>query len=112
MINKIEMTEEDVRAKYIDPSIRNVGWNEETQIRREFSFTNGRIFVKHGKVVRGKRKIKTGTWNFIERGIIMIKFILENFDTIFKNENSLETLSELLPLNLKVLKELRNYSIE
>lgn len=56
MINKIEMTEEDVRAKYIDPSIRNAGWNEETQIRREFSFTDGRIFVKHGKVVRGKRK--------------------------------------------------------
>ena len=56
MINKIEMTEEDVRAKYIDPSIRNAGWNEETQIRREFSFTDGRIFIKHGKVVRGKRK--------------------------------------------------------
>ena len=56
MINKIEMTEEDVRAKYIDPSIRNAGWNEETQIRREFSFTDGRIFVKHGKVIRGKRK--------------------------------------------------------
>lgn len=56
MINKIEMSEEDVRAKYIDPSIRNAGWNEETQIRREFSFTDGRIFVKHGKVVRGKRK--------------------------------------------------------
>lgn len=56
MINKIEMSEEDVRAKYIDPSIRNAGWNEETQIRREFSFTDGRIFVKYGKVVRGKRK--------------------------------------------------------
>lgn len=56
MINKIEMTEEDVRAKYIDPSIRNAGWNEEIQIRREFSFTDGRIFVKHGKVIRGKRK--------------------------------------------------------
>ena len=50
------MSEEDVRAKYIDPSIRNAGWNEETQIRREFSFTDGRIFVKYGKVVRGKRK--------------------------------------------------------
>lgn len=56
MINKIEMSEEDIRAKYIDPSIRNAGWNEETQIRREFSFTDGRIFVKYGKVVRGKRK--------------------------------------------------------
>lgn len=56
MINKIEMSEEDVRAKYIDPSIRNAGWNEEIQIRREFSFTDGRIFVKHGKVIRGKRK--------------------------------------------------------
>ena len=45
MINKIEMSEEDVRAKYIDPSIRKAGWNEETQIRREVFFTNGQIFV-------------------------------------------------------------------
>ena len=47
MINKIEMSEEgNIRAKYIDPSIRNAGWNEETQIRGEFSFTDGRTFVK------------------------------------------------------------------
>ena len=26
----------------------------------------------------------------------MIKFILENFDTIFKNENSLETLNKVI----------------
>lgn len=26
----------------------------------------------------------------------MIKFILENFDTIFKNENSLETLNKII----------------
>lgn len=56
MINKIEMSEEDVRAKYIDPSLKEAGWNEEIQIRREVSFTAGRIFVKHNKISRGKRK--------------------------------------------------------
>ena len=56
MINKVEMSEADVRAKYIDPSLRKAGWNEEEQIRREKSFTDGRIIVKKNKTTRGKRK--------------------------------------------------------
>ena len=52
----IELTEEDVRAKYIDPSIRNAGWNEELQIRREVFFTDGRIIIQKNKTKRGKRK--------------------------------------------------------
>ena len=52
----IELTEEDVRAKYIDPSIRNAGWNEELQIRREVFFTDGKIIIQKNKTKRGKRK--------------------------------------------------------
>ena len=32
----------------------------------------------------------------------MIKFILENFDTIFKNEKSLETLDKVILLDLAI----------
>lgn len=52
----IELTEEDIRAKYIDPSIRDAGWNEELQIRREVFFTDGKIIIQKNKTKRGKRK--------------------------------------------------------
>lgn len=52
----IELSEEDVRAKYIDPSIRNAGWNEDIQIRREVFFTDGKIIIQKNKTKRGKRK--------------------------------------------------------
>ena len=52
----IELTEEDVRAKYIDPSIRDAGWSEELQIRREVFFTDGKIIIQKNKTKRGKRK--------------------------------------------------------
>ena len=52
----IKLTEEDVRAKYIDPSIRNAGWSEELQIRREVFFTDGKIIIQKNKTKRGKRK--------------------------------------------------------
>lgn len=55
MIN-IELSEADVRAKYIDPSLQKAGWDENEQIRREVSFTDGRIIIKKTKVIRGVKK--------------------------------------------------------
>lgn len=52
----IELTEEDVRAKYIDPSIRSAGWDEGIQIRREVFFTDGKIIIQKNRTKRGKRK--------------------------------------------------------
>lgn len=52
----IELSEEDVRAKYIDPSLKNSGWDEKEQIRREVAFTAGRIIIKKKTVTRGQRK--------------------------------------------------------
>ena len=49
------MTEADVRAKLIDPAIEQSGWTED-KVRREVSFTAGRIQV-HGKTIsRGEKK--------------------------------------------------------
>ncbi len=49
------MTESDVRAKLIDPAVEQSGWTED-KVRREVSFTAGRIQV-HGKTIsRGEKK--------------------------------------------------------
>lgn len=53
MVDK-ELSEEDVRAKYIDPSLRSAGWDEKEQIRREVSFTDGRVIIKKEELQEGK----------------------------------------------------------
>ena len=56
MSTKKELSERDICTKYILPALVKAGWNVERQIREEVSFTNGRIFVKGEKTVRGERK--------------------------------------------------------
>ena len=53
------LSEADVKAKYIDPSLKKAGWNEMTQIRREVSFTDGRIIVKKKGATRKREKLQT-----------------------------------------------------
>ncbi|MEX0910094.1 MAG: DEAD/DEAH box helicase family protein [Candidatus Paceibacterota bacterium] len=48
-------SEEDIRAKLIDPAIQKAGWGE-AQIRREVPFTAGRINVRGKTVSRGSKK--------------------------------------------------------
>jgi type I restriction enzyme R subunit len=50
------LSERDICTKFITPALRAAGWDEITQIREEFSFTNGRIIVRGKLVTRGKRK--------------------------------------------------------
>lgn len=55
-INKKQLSETDIRSKYITPSIVKSGWDLKKQIREEVFFTAGRIII-HGKTIkRGKRK--------------------------------------------------------
>ncbi len=56
------LSESDVRAKYITPALRRAGWAEATQIRREVSFTKGRIIVRGRLVSRGKGKQADYIW--------------------------------------------------
>ena len=49
-------SEDDISVKYITPALTKSGWNEATQIRRQVSFTNGRIIVRGKLVSRGKAK--------------------------------------------------------
>lgn len=55
-INKKAMSEEDIKMKYITPAIEKAGWDIKTQVRAEYTFTDGRIIVRGNLVDRGRRK--------------------------------------------------------
>ena len=56
MVSKKALSERDIISKYILPGIEQSGWNMQTQMKEEVSFTDGRIFVKGRKTKRGVRK--------------------------------------------------------
>jgi type I restriction enzyme, R subunit len=56
MISKKDLSERDLCTKYIIPAIKKAGWNIQTQIREEVTFTDGKIIVRRKLVSRGKRK--------------------------------------------------------
>ena len=45
-MNKKDMTEQDIRTKYITPAILSAGWDRDLQMREEVSFTNGKVIVR------------------------------------------------------------------
>ena len=54
-MNKNHLSEDDISVKFITQALINAGWDE-TQIRRQVSFTKGRIIVRGKLVSRGKAK--------------------------------------------------------
>lgn len=56
MTNKKNLSERDICTKYINPALEKSGWDMQTQVREEVSFTDGRIFVRGNLTSRGKRK--------------------------------------------------------
>lgn len=56
MTDKKQLSEQDIRTKFITPAIKKAGWNEMTQLREEVFFTAGRIEVKGKIVKRGEAK--------------------------------------------------------
>ena len=55
-LEKKQLTETDIRTKFITPAIIGSGWDLMTQIREEAFFTNGRVTVRGKTVRRGKPK--------------------------------------------------------
>src|SRR3989442_1588028 len=55
-VSKKALSESDICDQCITPAIVAAGWDMATQIRREFSFTAGRIIVRGHLAVRGQRK--------------------------------------------------------
>ena len=55
-INKKSFSERDICTKFITPAIKEAGWNVETQVREEVTFTKGRVIVRGRLVNKGKSK--------------------------------------------------------
>ena len=55
---KKELSEADIKAKFITPALIKVGWDEMTQIRREVTLTPGPVVVRGNLSSRNKKKKK------------------------------------------------------
>jgi type I restriction enzyme R subunit len=55
-MDKKTLSERDICTKFITPALVQAGWDIQKQVREEFSFTDGRIFVRGHLTTRGKRK--------------------------------------------------------
>lgn len=55
-MNKIGLSEQDIRSKYITPAITSAGWDIQSQIREEVRLTDGKIMVRGKMHSRGKSK--------------------------------------------------------
>jgi type I restriction enzyme R subunit len=55
-MNTKNLSERDICTKFITPAVVRAGWDLQTQIREEVSFTAGRIIVRGKLVTRGKAK--------------------------------------------------------
>lgn len=56
MISIKELSEEDIKIKYITPAIQKSNWDIQTQVRCEYYYTAGKINVRENVATRGKRK--------------------------------------------------------
>ncbi|MFA7658312.1 MAG: DEAD/DEAH box helicase family protein [Candidatus Gastranaerophilaceae bacterium] len=55
-MNKKDLSERDICTKFITPAIEKAGWDKQTQIREEKSFTDGKVIVRGKLVSRNQRK--------------------------------------------------------
>lgn len=56
LLDKKQLSETDIRTKYITPALQISSWDIQRQIREEVHFTDGRIIVKGETVRRAKGK--------------------------------------------------------
>ena len=45
-INKKSLSEREICTKYITPALVDAGWDIHTQIRKDVTFTKGRVIVR------------------------------------------------------------------
>ena len=60
-MNKKDLSETDIRTKFITPAIAGAGWDLHTQIREEVALTAGKV------IVRGKAH-KRGHGHSVDQG--------------------------------------------
>ncbi|HKJ72009.1 MAG TPA: DEAD/DEAH box helicase family protein [Gammaproteobacteria bacterium] len=55
-MDKSQLSERDICTKYITPALEKAGWDIQSQVREEVSFTAGRVIVRGRLHARGKKK--------------------------------------------------------
>ena len=60
-MNKKQMSEQDIRSKFITTAIAESGWDLLTQTCEEVTFTQGKVIVR-GKLV-SRCKVKRNQWH-------------------------------------------------
>jgi len=55
-MDKKSLSERDICTKFITPAIENAGWDKNTQLLEEVSFTDGKIYVRGKMTARGTVK--------------------------------------------------------
>jgi type I restriction enzyme R subunit len=55
-MDKKQLSERDICTKFITPAIEQAGWDKQTQLLEEVSFTDGKIFVRGRLTARGQGK--------------------------------------------------------
>ncbi len=55
-MDKKTLSERDICSKYISPALKNAGWDLNTQVLEEVTFTDGKIYVRGKLTARGERK--------------------------------------------------------
>lgn len=68
IFNIKELSETDIRTKYITPAILKAGWDIDTQIREEYPITKGRIIAK-GKICKRDNPLKADYILFYKQNI-------------------------------------------
>jgi type I restriction enzyme R subunit len=55
-MNKKALSERDICSKFITPAILQAGWDLQSQIREELTFTAGRVIVRGRMHTRGEKR--------------------------------------------------------
>jgi type I restriction enzyme, R subunit len=55
-MDKKQLSETDIRTKYITPAIKDAGWDIQRQMREEYYFTDGQVIVRGETIKRQKGK--------------------------------------------------------
>ena len=56
-MGKRDLSEEDIKARYITPAVEQSGWDKK-QIRYEYAFTAGRIILRGNITKRSKKNLQ------------------------------------------------------
>ena len=89
-MNKRDLSESDIKEKFITPALIKAGWDEMSQIQREEFFTAGRIYVKGKLTARGKGKFTDYSLYHQSKGLNIRLAIIEAKDNTYSIRSGIQ----------------------